>query len=100
MATIGLNIIQSLHAVEQDGTEPKEIEVSRGGFWARLFDPDPTLPLWQKTKKVIVQVPHYKPVMYRMMDQLIIHPALMPSLMAALEKEKSDLNNRSNVFKW
>lgn len=80
-----MQVIQSNHAVEQDGTEGREILEERGGFWARLFDPDPTLPLWQKTKTKIIQVPHYKPIMYRFMDKLIIHPSLMPSLMEILK---------------
>lgn len=93
----GMQIIQSNFAVEPDGTEDKEIQVERGGFWARLFDPDPTLPLWQKTKTKIIQVPHYKPVMYRMMDKLIVHPALIPSLMEALKEPQKP---KSDIFRW
>lgn len=91
----GMEIIQSNFAVAQDGTtEDKEIQVSRGGFLARLFDPDPTLPLWQKTKAKIVQVPHYKPVIYRMMDKIICHPTFY-------EQIKTAMNNKpDNTFRW
>jgi hypothetical protein len=92
----GMQVIQSNFAVEEDGKEDKEIQVERGGFWERLFDPDPTLPLWQKTKTRIIKVPHYKPVMYRMMDKLIVHPSLMPSLMEALKTQQKS----SDVFRW
>jgi hypothetical protein len=81
----GMKIIQSNFAVEQDGTEGKEIQVKRGSFWARLFDPDPTLPLWQKTKTKVIQVPHYKPVIYMMKDQIICHPSLYEQIHAALK---------------
>lgn len=84
----GLRVIESESAVEQDGTEDREIQIERGGFWERLFDPDPTLPLWQKTKTKIVKLPRYKPVMYRIMDKLIIHPSLMPSLMEAIKESQ------------
>ena len=90
-----MQIITSSFAVEQDGTEDKEIQVERGGFWARLFDPDPTLPLWQKTKTKIVQVPHYKPVIYRLMDKIICHPSLYEQIRKAAETKPSD-----GIFRW
>lgn len=95
-----MQIIESSLAVEQKGTEPKEIQQDRGGFWARVFDPDPTLPLWQKTKTVVIQVPHYEPVMYRLMDKLIVHPSLIQGLIKAIEKQNSEIYNPSRVFKW
>lgn len=94
--SFGMKVIQSTLAVELDGTEDKEIQVDRGGFWARLFDPDPTLPLWQKTETKIIQVPRYKPVMYKLMDQLIVHPSLMPSLMEAFKASQKP----PDVFRW
>jgi hypothetical protein len=94
--TFGLKIITSNFAVKQDGTEPKEIQVERGGFWARLFDPDPTLPLWQKTKTKVIQVPRYKPVMYKMADQIICHPSLFEQLRKAMDTTRKP----SDVFRW
>lgn len=90
-----MQIIESLNALEVDGTEDKEIQVPRGGFLSRLFDPDPTLPLWQKTKTKIIQVPHYKPAMFRVMDKLIVHPSLMPKIGAAIAE-----NTAANVYRW
>jgi hypothetical protein len=86
MSIAGLQVIISNFAVEQDGTEEKEIQVTRS-WWERFFDPDPTRPLWQKTKPKIIHVPHYKPVMYRMMDKLIVHPSLMPAIRKAIEEQ-------------
>lgn len=83
----GMQIITSNFAVEEDGTEDIEIQVERGGFLARLFDPDPTLPLWKKTKTKIVQVPHYKPAIYRTMDKIICHPSLYDQLRQVIENE-------------
>lgn len=93
----GMKILESLNAVEQDGYEDKEIQVERGGFWERLFDPDPTLPLWQKTKTRIIQVPHYKPAMYQIADQFIVHPALMPAILDAIKAKNT---TRSDTFSW
>jgi hypothetical protein len=90
-----MQIITSNFAIELDGTEDKEIQVDRGGFWARLFDPDPTLPLWQKTKTKIVQVPHYKPVIYRVMNKIICHPSLVDQVRAATQAKPSD-----SIYKW
>jgi len=90
----GTEIHQSNFAVELDGTEDKEITVERGGFLARLFDPDPTLPLWQKTKTKIIQVPHYKPTAFRLMDKIIIHPSLYIQLRNQME------TRLSNTFRW
>lgn len=89
----GMEILTSNFAVEQDGMEDREVEIERGGFWERLFDPDPTLPLWQKTKTKVIRVPNYKPAMYRVMDKFIVHPSLFEQL-------KSQLENRTNVYKW
>lgn len=91
---MNLQIIESNFAVEQDGYEDKVIQVERGGFLARLFDPDPTLPLWQKTKTKTVKVPHYKPVIYRLLDKLIVHPSLVETLRNVATQ------NRSDVFRW
>lgn len=95
MVQSGLEVIESVYAVEQDGTEDQEIQVPRT-LWERFFDPDPTRPLWQKTKPKIIQVPHYKPVMYRLMDKLIVHPSLMPSLRDAFERQSKE----SRVYTW
>lgn len=92
----GTPIIESLQAVELDGEEDKEIEVSRGGFWARLFDTDPTLHLWDKTKKVTIKVPHYKPAMYWLVDRFIVHPSLMPKIKEAIENQ----NKSSKTYGW
>jgi len=90
----GTRVITSNFAVVLDGTEDKEIQVERGGFWARLFDPDPTLPLWQKTKTEVVQVPHYQPAIYKAMDKIICHPSLVEQIRMAATQKPSD------VFRW
>ena len=89
-----MQIITSNFAVEPDGTEDKEVQVERGGFWARLFDPDPTLPLWQKTKTEVIQVPHYKPAIYKMMDKIVCHPSLFEQI------RKAAMQRSSDVFRW
>lgn len=91
---MALQIIQSNFAVEQDGYENQEIQVQRGGFWERLFDPDPTLPLWQKTKTKVISVPRYKPVIYQLFDKLIVHPSLMDAV------RKATTNTSQNVYRW
>lgn len=91
---MAFQVIQSNFAVEQDGYEDKEIQVERGGFWARLFDPDPTLPLWQKTKTKVIQTPRWKPVIYRMFDKIICHPTMYEQIIKAVE------NPPSKVFRW
>lgn len=89
----GMKVFESNLAVKQNGTEEKEIQVQRGGWLERLFDPDPTLPLWQKTKTKVIQVPHYEPVIYRMLDKIIVHPSLMPKILDLIK-------NQSSIFKW
>lgn len=76
-------IIVSANAVERDGDEDKEIQVARS-LWERFFDPDPTRPLWQKTKPKIIKVPHYKPIMFLMGDSIICHPVLVDELKKAM----------------
>lgn len=93
---MALQIVTSNFAVEQDGYEDKEIEVSRGSFWQRVFDPDPYAPLWQKTKKKIVKVPHYKPVIYRVLDKLIVHPLQVEQIRAAFESPSKP----DRVYRW
>lgn len=77
---MNLEVITSLYATEIDGEIDKEIEISRGNFWARMFDPDPTYPLWIKTKKKTIKVPYHKPVMYIIGNQIITHPSLLEEL--------------------
>lgn len=77
---MNLQIITSQYATEIDGETDKEVEVSRGGFLERMFDPDPAYPLWAKTKKKIIKVPYHKPVMYMMGNKLIAHPSLVEEI--------------------
>lgn len=97
MASFGFQIIESLNAVEIDGEEDKEIEVQRGGFLARLFDTDPTLPLWQKTKTKVIKVPHYKPVIYQLFDKFIVHPSLMPEIKKQMTMQDT---SQSKYYNW
>jgi hypothetical protein len=64
-------IIISPYAYRKAGEELREKEVSRGGFWQRMFDPDPTIPLWIKTKKVMLKYPHMEPCIYMIGNQII-----------------------------
>jgi hypothetical protein len=90
-------IIESNFAVAEDGTIDKVIQVKRGGFWERMFDPDPTLPLWQKTKTKVVKVANFKPVMYLLkeMNQLICHPSLVGEIRKAMDSQ-----SRSDFYRW
>lgn len=90
---MAFQIIESANAVELNGTEEKVIQVPRS-WWERFFDPDPTRPLWQKTKPKIIQVPHYEPIIIKMFDKFIVHPSLMPKIREAMSQAKSD------VFQW
>jgi len=92
----GLQIIESLNCIEEV-IEDKEIQVPRS-LWERFFDSDPTRPLWQKTRAEIIQVSMRKPAMYRVMDKLIVHPALMPSLLDAIEKRNR--NGIPSSYHW
>lgn len=92
--TLGLRVVESLFAVEEV-KEEKEIQIPRT-LWERFFDPDPTRPLWQKTRPEIIMVVTHKPAMYKLMNQFVIHPSLMPGLMDAINKQ----NESSKVFRW
>lgn len=76
----GMRVIFSEFSTEEDGYEDKEIMVKRGGFWSRIFDPDPTLHIWDDYKPVIVKVPKRKPAMYKIGDILVSHPKLIQDL--------------------
>lgn len=94
---MNLQIITSQFATEIDGETDREIEVSRGGFLDRMFDPDPTYPLWIKTKKKIIKIPYHKPIMYIIGNQIITHP----SLVAELKRSMEITNNKSTtIFSW
>lgn len=95
---MSLQVISSNYAVEQDGYEDVEIQINRGRFWERLFDPDPTLPLWQKTKTKIIQLPKYKPAMYRIGDRIISHPALIEHLKR--EMIQIPKHGSNHTFSW
>lgn len=81
----GMRVIFSEFSTEEDGYEDKEIMVKRGGFWSRIFDPDPTLHIWDDYKPVIVKVPKRKPAMYKIGDILISHPSLIQELMKSMD---------------
>ena len=64
-------MVESVHCMTE---EEETIEISRGGFWARLFDTDPTLHIWDKTKTVTTV--KMNPAMYIVGSQIVYHPAL------------------------
>ena len=102
----GMKIISSELATEEDGYEDKEVMVKRGGFWSRIFDPDPTLHIWDDYKPVIVKVPKKKPAMYRLYDMIISHPDLikelsegMMNMSNAATRASSSIASFSNSYK-
>lgn len=105
--TYGMKIISSELATEEDGYEDKEIMVKRGGFWSRIFDPDPTLHIWDDYKPVIVKAPKRKPAMYKIGDMIVSHPKLiqeltnsMNGLSIATTYATSATNDFSRVYRF
>lgn len=73
-----LKLQESVFAVEQDGTRP---EIVRRSWKERLFE-RPWQP-WVATKTI--QVPNYKPAIYRIGNTIVYHPSLKEALMKGLK---------------
>lgn len=95
LTIMGMPVITSNLAVKQSGEEDREVTKNRGGFWERVFDTDPTLPLWQKTVTEIIKVPHFDPVLYVLDGTIICHPYLYPELLRSLEAKSA-----GSSYKW
>ena len=78
----GLQMIESTNAVVQDGTRPIEV---RRSFKERFFS-WPWKP-WILTRTI--QVPNYKPSMYRIGHQFIYHPSLKSEIYAVMSNKVS-----------
>lgn len=92
MAIAGYKIIESKYAVRQEGYIVREVQRERT-WWERFFDPDPTRPLWQKTKTVEVRVPDWKPliVVNHLTQTIICPPSAVESIKAQLSRKPSDV---------
>ncbi len=70
----GLEMIESQFATTEETTE----EVITRSWYERFFDPDPTRPLWQKTRTIQKHV--MKPTIYKINNRLIYHPIFKEEL--------------------
>lgn len=52
----------------------QEIVTVRKTFWERLFETDPTIHMWDKTKKVVQTVTRKVRCAYLIGDVIIVHP--------------------------
>lgn len=73
-----LKMIESLQAVELDGIRPEKVKRT---WKERLF----TLPWKPWITHKTIQVPNYKPAMYRLGNQIIYHPALKEQIRKSIE---------------
>jgi hypothetical protein len=93
-----LKIFSSVHVTEEDGYEDKEVMVKRGGFWERIFDPDPTLHLWDDYKLKTIRVPKRKPAMYKIRDMIVGHPELIEKLINSLDTFSTSVKETTFYF--
>ena len=69
----GFKMMESMSAVELCGTKPMDVKRS---WKERLF----SLPWRPWITHKTIQVPNYKPAMFRVGDMIIYHPALKKSI--------------------
>ena len=79
-----MQMVESVHAVEEDGTRPLTVKRS----FKERFLSLPWRP-WVSTK--VIQVPNYKPAIYVTGNKIVYHPALK----ARIEQSVIDWNAKS-----